>query len=156
MLATIIQVFTTAGAITFLMKGIPDLCSFTQASRFVCTFPHTLYSETLLQGVVGPNRTFNGLYPVLKYAFLMGVFAAVPAWAIRKRFRVFEFVDPGFLPALPVGAVLIISHTIPKDSTYHFSSFFFLNQESQLKREFDASPDEKGAIENLEHAAHDA
>ncbi|KAK9366869.1 OPT oligopeptide transporter protein-domain-containing protein [Lipomyces kononenkoae] len=124
-LATIIQVFTTTGAITFLINGIPDLCSFTQASRFVCTFPHTLYSETLLQGVVGPSRTFNGLYPVLKYAFLIGVLAAVPTWVIRKRFnRVFKFVHP----------VLILAGIARWGSTYNLSyytegfylSFFFM------------------------------
>ncbi|KAK9387123.1 OPT oligopeptide transporter protein-domain-containing protein [Lipomyces mesembrius] len=113
-LATMIQVFTTTGAITFLMNGIPDLCSFTQASRFVCTFPHTLYSETLLLGVVGPNRTFNVLYPALKYAFLIGALLAVLIWAVRKRFNnAFKFVHP----------VLILSGIGRYGSTYNLSYY---------------------------------
>ncbi|KAK9322011.1 OPT oligopeptide transporter protein-domain-containing protein [Lipomyces orientalis] len=123
--ATMVQVFTTTGAITFLINGIPDLCSFTQASRFVCTFPHSLYSETLLLGVVGPHRTFDVLYPILKYAFLIGALAAVPLWAIRKRFNnTLKFVDP----------VLILSGISRWGYTYNLSyytpgfyfAFFFM------------------------------
>ncbi|KAK9366886.1 general substrate transporter [Lipomyces kononenkoae] len=33
---------------------------------------------------------------------------------------------------------------------------YVLNQESEVKREFDASPEEKGAVENLEHVGDDA
>ncbi|KAK9371502.1 OPT oligopeptide transporter protein-domain-containing protein [Lipomyces chichibuensis] len=113
-LATAVQVFTTTGAIMFLINGIPDLCSFTQASRFVCTFPHSLYAESLLLGVVGPTRTFNVLYPILKYAFLIGALAAVLFWAIRKRYNnAFKFVHP----------VLILGGVARWGSTYNLSYY---------------------------------
>ncbi|KAK9483826.1 OPT oligopeptide transporter protein-domain-containing protein [Lipomyces starkeyi] len=83
-IATLIQTFVTVGAIQFLISSVSDLCSPTQASHFVCTFPHSLYSASLLFGVVGPVRTFNQLYPVLKYSFLIGAGAAIPCYALRR------------------------------------------------------------------------
>ncbi|KAK9490097.1 OPT oligopeptide transporter protein-domain-containing protein [Lipomyces doorenjongii] len=114
MVATLLQVLATNSATVFLMSSIPDLCSFTQASRFVCTFPHTLYGDTLLLGVVGPHRTFDVLYPILKYSFLMGAVGAVIFWAVRKRFlNVLRYVDP----------VLIISGFTRWGSTYNLSYY---------------------------------
>ncbi|KAK9322179.1 OPT oligopeptide transporter protein-domain-containing protein [Lipomyces orientalis] len=86
MIATLIQTFVTVGAIQFLINSVSDLCSPTQASHFVCTFPHSLYSASLLFGVIGPSRTFNQLYPVLKYSFLIGAVAAVPCYILRRLF----------------------------------------------------------------------
>ncbi|KAK9235556.1 OPT oligopeptide transporter protein-domain-containing protein [Lipomyces kononenkoae] len=114
LLATLLQVVISNSATTFLMNSIPDLCSFTQASRFVCPFPHTLYGDTLLLGVVGPHRTFDVLYPILKYTFLIGALAAVLFWAVRRRFmEVLRYVDP----------VLIISGLTRWGATYNLSYY---------------------------------
>ncbi|KAK9465586.1 OPT oligopeptide transporter protein-domain-containing protein [Lipomyces arxii] len=86
LVATLVQVFVTIGALQVLRRSIPDLCSTTQADRFVCTFPHSLYTATLVWGVVGPERTFNSLYPILKWCFLIGALSAPIAFYGRKRF----------------------------------------------------------------------
>ncbi|KAK9249475.1 OPT oligopeptide transporter protein-domain-containing protein [Lipomyces tetrasporus] len=84
LLATFIQTFTTVGAVNFLMNTVPDLCSQTQANKFICVFPNSLYSASLLYGVIGPQRTFNQIYPLLKYAFLIGAVGPLPFLALRK------------------------------------------------------------------------
>ncbi|KAK9427029.1 OPT oligopeptide transporter protein-domain-containing protein [Lipomyces doorenjongii] len=95
MLATLIQTFSTIGALDVLMKSIPDLCSPTQPDKFVCTFPRSLYTATLVWGVVGPNRVFNTLYPMLKWAFLIGALAAVPCYYARQYFyKYLKHVNP--------------------------------------------------------------
>ncbi|KAK9476496.1 OPT oligopeptide transporter protein-domain-containing protein [Lipomyces japonicus] len=115
--ATLIQVTTTTGALQFLFTAVPDLCSYTQAARFVCSFPHQLYSDTLLLGVVGPYRTFDVLYPILKWAFLIGVLAGVPVHYIRKelikRYDFFQFVQP----------VVFLGGFVRWGSTYNLSYF---------------------------------
>ncbi|KAK9367578.1 OPT oligopeptide transporter protein-domain-containing protein [Lipomyces kononenkoae] len=94
-IATLIQTFVTIGAIQFLMNSVSDLCSPTQASKFICSFPHSLYSASLLFGVVGPVRTFNQLYPVLKYSFLIGAVAGIPFYVLRRFFpRHMKYVHP--------------------------------------------------------------
>ncbi|KAK9467165.1 OPT oligopeptide transporter protein-domain-containing protein [Lipomyces arxii] len=84
LLATLIQTFATSGAVEFLIANVPELCSLTQKNRFVCTFPNQLYSASLMYGVIGPDRTFNQIYPVLKYSFLIGALGVFPFIALRK------------------------------------------------------------------------
>ncbi|KAK9464219.1 OPT oligopeptide transporter protein-domain-containing protein [Lipomyces oligophaga] len=84
--ATILQVLVSNASWEMLTNGFPDLCSLTQASKFTCPFAHTLYSQSLILGVVGPTRTFNTLYPVLKWAFLMGVGMVIPCLLLRRFF----------------------------------------------------------------------
>ncbi|KAK9375209.1 OPT oligopeptide transporter protein-domain-containing protein [Lipomyces chichibuensis] len=114
MVATLIQTFVTVGAIQFLINSVSDLCSPTQASHFVCTFPHSLYSASLLFGVVGPVRTFNQLYPVLKYSFIIGVGAAFPIYGLRRLFpRKMKYVHP----------VLILTGVTRWGSSYNLSYY---------------------------------
>ncbi|KAK9374022.1 OPT oligopeptide transporter protein-domain-containing protein [Lipomyces chichibuensis] len=62
-------------------------CQFySQSNKFFCPFPHSLYTATLVWGVVGPSRVFNTLYPMLKWAFLIGVLAGAPCYYIRRYF----------------------------------------------------------------------
>ncbi|KAK9464998.1 OPT oligopeptide transporter protein-domain-containing protein [Lipomyces arxii] len=86
LLATTIQVFITIGAYLVLENAFPDLCSLTQSSHFVCPFPNAMYTATLVWGVVGPRRVFETLYPLLKWAFLIGVLAAAPVYYVRMYF----------------------------------------------------------------------
>ncbi|KAK9478020.1 OPT oligopeptide transporter protein-domain-containing protein [Lipomyces japonicus] len=85
LLATLIQIFASAGAFEVLV-GFPNFCSYTQVSRFTCTFVHTLYSQSILLGVIGPHRTFDELYPILKYCFLIGALIALPVFYAKKLF----------------------------------------------------------------------
>ncbi|KAK9236566.1 OPT oligopeptide transporter protein-domain-containing protein [Lipomyces kononenkoae] len=112
--ATLVQTFVTIGAIQFLMDSVSDLCSPTQASKFVCSWPHSLYSTSLLFGVVGPVRTFNQLYPVLKYSFLIGAVGALPFYVLRRFFpRQMKYVHP----------VLIMTGFTRFGSTYNLTYY---------------------------------
>ncbi|KAK9385885.1 OPT oligopeptide transporter protein-domain-containing protein [Lipomyces mesembrius] len=86
LLATIIQTFVTIGALEVLLNSFPDLCSYSQPNKFFCAFPHSLFTATLVWGVVGPSRVFNTLYPMLKWAFLIGALAGAPCYYIRRYF----------------------------------------------------------------------
>ncbi|KAK9451585.1 OPT oligopeptide transporter protein-domain-containing protein, partial [Limtongia smithiae] len=83
--ATILQVFVTSGAME-LAHGIVDFCSLTQPSKFYCTWSHSIYTGTLLFGAVGPQRTFDTLYPLVKWCFLIGGLAALPLYYLRLYF----------------------------------------------------------------------
>ncbi|KAK9464670.1 OPT oligopeptide transporter protein-domain-containing protein [Lipomyces arxii] len=86
MIATLAGCFITTGAITWLIENTPDLCTFNQPSHFVCWLPNQLYSTTLLLGIIGPRRTYDVLYPVLKYAFLMGAVTGIGFFFLRGRY----------------------------------------------------------------------
>ncbi|KAK9461999.1 OPT oligopeptide transporter protein-domain-containing protein [Lipomyces oligophaga] len=112
--ASLIQTFITIGAIQFLMDTVPDFCSLSQKNKFVCTFPNSLYADSLLYGVVGPVRTFNQTYPTLKYAFLIGPLAMIPFIILRKwGGNKFKYVHP----------VLILSGVQKWGTTYNLSYY---------------------------------
>ncbi|KAK9257680.1 OPT oligopeptide transporter protein-domain-containing protein [Lipomyces tetrasporus] len=85
-IASIVQIFVTAGAMEYLVQGLAGFCSWTQPARFTCPFAQELYADTLLMGVVGPRRTLDFLYPTMKYAFLIGAILAFPCFIVRKYF----------------------------------------------------------------------
>ncbi|KAK9452111.1 OPT oligopeptide transporter protein-domain-containing protein [Limtongia smithiae] len=94
LLATIFQVFITSGAME-LAHGIVDFCSYTQPSRFYCAWSHSIYTGTLLFGAVGPKRTFDNLYPLIKWCFLIGALAAIPIYFLRFKFpRYLRYFHP--------------------------------------------------------------
>ncbi|KAK9259232.1 OPT oligopeptide transporter protein-domain-containing protein [Lipomyces tetrasporus] len=97
MLATFLQTL-------FLIASVSDLCSVTQIDRFVCSFPRSLYADTIMFGLVGPERMFNSLYPALKYS--------IACWLLRMYFpRYLKYVHP----------VLIISGVNRWGGSYNLS-----------------------------------
>ncbi|KAK9244374.1 OPT oligopeptide transporter protein-domain-containing protein [Lipomyces tetrasporus] len=112
--ATFMQSFITTGAITWLINSTPDLCTPNQAARLVCPFPNQLYSTTILLGVVGPRRTYDDMYPLLKYAFLFGALFGIGFWYVRKRYtKYLRHVHP----------VIILSGINRYGATYNLSYF---------------------------------
>ncbi|KAK9466093.1 OPT oligopeptide transporter protein-domain-containing protein [Lipomyces arxii] len=118
--ATIVQIFVTAGAME-LAHGVVDFCSFTQPARFYCAWSHSIYTGSLLFGVVGPNRTFDTLYPLVKWCFLMGALFAVPLHFARQRYpQYLRYFHP----------VLILSGLSRFGSNYnltYYTSGFYLS-----------------------------
>ncbi|KAK9382098.1 OPT oligopeptide transporter protein-domain-containing protein [Kockiozyma suomiensis] len=95
MVAVFIQCCITIGVTQFSMTSIKDFCSLTQVDKFTCAFPHQLYSQTIMYGIVGPQRMFFSLYPALKYCFLIGFLLALPAFALKIYFpKVMMYANP--------------------------------------------------------------
>ncbi|KAK9365563.1 OPT oligopeptide transporter protein-domain-containing protein [Lipomyces kononenkoae] len=114
MTATLLQCFITTGAVTWLISNTPDLCTSTQSARLVCTFPNQLYSNTVLLGVIGPHRTYDLIYPALKYGFLIGAIVGISFWALRRRYIKFlKYIHP----------VLILSGINRYGATYNLSYY---------------------------------
>ncbi|KAK9455001.1 OPT oligopeptide transporter protein-domain-containing protein [Dipodascopsis uninucleata] len=117
--ATIIQVFVTTGALDFLLYNVENFCSYEQASKFTCPFAHTLYSDTLLFSVIGPTRTFDQLYPAIKYMFLVGAVMSVVFWYLRKTYPNIFYT---FHPILVLGGFLRYGSTY--NLTYYTPGFY--------------------------------
>lgn len=80
--------FCEAGIVTWQVTGLaasdPDLCTADDKSRFRCTTQQTYFNSAVQWGTIGPRRVLNGLYPVLKWCFLIGAFFPIPFWCARK------------------------------------------------------------------------
>lgn len=84
----LLSVFATAfiqlGILNYQITGIKDYCDPENSKKFFCYGTATFYNASVLRGVIGPKRVFGGLYPVLKYCFLIGFLAGLACVAIKK------------------------------------------------------------------------
>ncbi|KAK6456525.1 OPT oligopeptide transporter protein-domain-containing protein [Scheffersomyces xylosifermentans] len=86
--AQIISVFIASfiqlGIMNFQMNGgIDNYCDPHNKQKFTCPGTRTYYSASVIWGVIGPKKVFNGLYPILQYCFLIGFLLAIPCLAVK-------------------------------------------------------------------------
>lgn len=55
--------------------------------KFTCLNSQTFFAASVIWGVIGPKETFGGLYPVLKYCFLIGALLPILFFLGEKYFR---------------------------------------------------------------------
>ncbi|KAK6456524.1 OPT oligopeptide transporter protein-domain-containing protein [Scheffersomyces xylosifermentans] len=132
-LSVFIASFVQLGILNFVIGNVTDYCDPHNKQRFTCANARTQYSASILWGVIGPKKVFNGLYPILQYCFLIGFLAAIPCLAIkwygpRKYTKYFE-------PTLVIGGFL---NWAPVNLTYYtgglYVSFAFMYY---IKRRFE-------------------
>ncbi|GEQ68735.1 hypothetical protein JCM33374_g2403 [Metschnikowia sp. JCM 33374] len=125
-ISTIISCFISLAVINFSIKNITNYCEFGQEQKFTCPSANTFFSSSVLWGVIGPKKVFSGLYPILKWCFLIGFLLAPILFAVRKYFGKYEAVKY-FHPVLVIGGFLIYA---PYNLSYYtpgmIASFFFM------------------------------
>ncbi|WPK24637.1 hypothetical protein PUMCH_001917 [Australozyma saopauloensis] len=127
MVSVVICSFVSLAVINFAMDNIDDYCHPGQPQKFTCPSARTFYSSSVLWGVIGPKRVFDGLYPILKWCFLIGTLLAPVCFLIKKYFNKFAIVRY-FQPTLIIGGFLIFA---PYNLSYYtpglIAAFFFMH-----------------------------
>ncbi|KAG2734613.1 hypothetical protein G9P44_002619 [Scheffersomyces stipitis] len=125
MLSVFISSFVQLGILNFTINSIKDYCEPDNKQSFSCPGATTFYSASILWGVIGPKKVFNGLYPILQYCFLIGFLLAIPCVAIKKfaprKYTLY------FEPTVVIGGFLIYA---PYNLSYYtaglYASFAFM------------------------------
>ncbi|KAG5358573.1 Oligopeptide transporter 2 [Yarrowia sp. B02] len=88
-LGTLINAFVTVGILQYQMT-LKDICTPAQrlTTKFTCPGQQTFYSASVLFGAFGSKRFFGsggdaGLYPFLKWCFLIGAVVALLFFAVQ-------------------------------------------------------------------------
>ncbi|KAI3404173.2 hypothetical protein KGF56_003073 [Candida oxycetoniae] len=84
MLSIFVSSFLGLAVLNFQIKSIPNYCSPTNTQKFTCPSSTVFYNASILWGVIGPKKVFNGLYPILQWCFLIGFLMAIPCIIIKK------------------------------------------------------------------------
>ncbi|KAG5422290.1 hypothetical protein I9W82_001385 [Candida metapsilosis] len=84
LLSVFVTAFIQLGILNYQITGIKDYCDPENKQKFFCYGTNTFYNASVLWGVIGPKRVFGGLYPVLKYCFLIGFLGGLVCIAIKK------------------------------------------------------------------------
>ncbi|ODQ82656.1 hypothetical protein BABINDRAFT_5591, partial [Babjeviella inositovora NRRL Y-12698] len=104
MLATVVQCFVSLGVMNWVLSNVDGLCTPHQAQKFSCPNDRSFFSASIIWGVIGPKRVFNGLYPILKWCFLIGALLPIPCYAFRRYGP--KSVTRVFQPTLIIGGML--------------------------------------------------
>ncbi|ONH70112.1 Oligopeptide transporter 2 [Cyberlindnera fabianii] len=100
MIGTIIQAFVTLGVLNWSVSNIEDFCQPHQAQKFTCPSERTFYSASVFWGVIGPKLVFSGMYPEIRWCFLIGFLAALVFIGLRyfcinqKWYQYFRYFEP--------------------------------------------------------------
>lgn len=80
--ATLVNGLVCLGVMQFQFS-INDICTKHNAMKFSCPNETTLFSASIIWGLVGPKRIFDHQYPVLKWMFLRGAGVGFVFWAVQ-------------------------------------------------------------------------
>ncbi|KAL2146343.1 hypothetical protein VTI28DRAFT_4368 [Corynascus sepedonium] len=144
----IITCFVAVATQNFIMENVRDLCTPNQPSRFTCANDGApLYASSLMWGLLGSQRMFGALYPLLKWCFLMGTGIAVlfllgqglgPKYlpGVRERLReklrprTYEVLDKTLFPFIasllwlnPILVIQGVQHWAPSNLSYKTPGF---------------------------------
>ncbi|KAG5354755.1 Oligopeptide transporter 2 [Yarrowia sp. B02] len=78
--ATLVNILVAMGVLQFQMTDVKDICTPHNSMKFTCPAQTTLYSASIIWGVIGPKRIFDHQYPTLKWMFLLGAGLGVVFW----------------------------------------------------------------------------
>ncbi|EMG46131.1 Oligopeptide transporter, putative [Candida maltosa Xu316] len=108
LISVFITSFIQLGILNYQITGIKDYCFPNNRQKFTCPGTVTFYNASVLWGVIGPKKVFNGLYPILQWCFLIGFLLAFPCilykkFAPRRYSKYFEpsIIIGGFLSFAP-------------------------------------------------------
>lgn len=65
-------------------NGIPDLCNPQNKEKFNCMTQRRFFNAAIQWGAIGPQRLLGGMYPTLKWCFLIGALYPLPFWLARR------------------------------------------------------------------------
>nr|OQO28858.1 hypothetical protein B0A51_03440 [Rachicladosporium sp. CCFEE 5018] len=84
MISAFITAFVAYGVVD-LVDGLDGICTPDQTAKFTCANGSSVYfSASVFWGAIGPARVFGQIYPVMKYAFLLGFLLAPVWWGIKR------------------------------------------------------------------------
>lgn len=95
MVSVVVGNFVGLAVLNFQIDSVKGFCTVHQPEKFTCPGAASFFSSSILWGVIGPKKVFGGLYPVMKYCFLIGfllslVCLAFKFYAPKKYTKYFE------------------------------------------------------------------
>lgn len=87
--ATILGALTQTGVTIWMLGNVKDICSSDQSNGFTCPNGRTVYSSSVIWGLVGPGRLYSvgKIYSGLLHFFWIGAVMPVITWLLYKYTR---------------------------------------------------------------------
>lgn len=120
-LATLVQALVVLGVANWQIRNYDGICDESQQQNFTCPNESVYYSASVIWGVIGPRRVFDGIYPILKWCFLIGAFIPIPFYLIHR------FAPPKWQFLKRVDVLLIVLGFLnfaPYNLSYYTTAFY--------------------------------
>lgn len=108
MISTLLSIVMALLICNWQLNNVEDICERHQANKLSCPGANTFFYSSVQYGVIGPAKVFSGVYPVLKWCFLLGFLLVIPCllfkhYGPRKLTRYFNptIIIGGFLLYAP-------------------------------------------------------
>lgn len=85
MISTLVSVIIALLIANWQLANIPDICDYNQKNRLSCPGANTYFFSSIQYGEIGPAKVFSGVYPVLKWCFLLGAVLVIPLALFKKK-----------------------------------------------------------------------
>lgn len=105
MAATCLSVIVALLIANYQIANVPDICNPDQKDRFSCPGANTYFFSSIQYGEIGPRKVFSGLYPQLKWCFLLGAVLVAPCVWIKKSLS--SRLARYFHPTIIIGGFLL-------------------------------------------------
>ncbi|KAH8883217.1 OPT family small oligopeptide transporter [Thozetella sp. PMI_491] len=122
-LATILGALTQTGVVLWMLGNIGGICDPDQPNGFTCPNGLTVYSSSVIWGLVGPARLYSvgQIYSGLLHFFWIGLIAPPITWYIWKKTGS-DFVRKINWPLIFVG-----TYNVPPATGINYSSWYIVN-----------------------------
>ncbi|KAI1415510.1 small oligopeptide transporter [Hypoxylon sp. FL1857] len=122
-LATILGALTQVGVTLWMLGNVPDICSLDQPNGFSCPQGRTVYSSSVIWGLVGPSRLYSvgKIYSNLLHFFWIGLILPPITYYVWKKTRN-DFVRKINWPLIFVG-----TYNVPPATGINYSSWYIVN-----------------------------
>jgi OPT family oligopeptide transporter len=121
--AAILGALTQTGVTLWMLGNIPNICSSTQSSSFTCPNGRTVFSSSVIWGLIGPGRLYSvgKRYSSLLHFFWIGALMPVVTWLLYKKTGKKIFKDVNW-PLFFVG-----TYNVPPATGINYTSWALVN-----------------------------
>ncbi|KAI3406700.2 OPT6 [Candida oxycetoniae] len=104
LISTLLNIIVSLSIANWQLTHIPDICQIHQRDNFSCPGANTYFFASIQYGEIGPAKVFGGLYPILKWCFLLGALLVIPSVWFKKKANV--KLTRYFQPTIIIGGFL--------------------------------------------------
>ena len=121
--AAVLGSFTSVGVTAWMLNNISDVCTTDQSSGFSCPNGRTVWSSSVIWGLIGPARLYSAgkIYSSLLHFFWIGALMPALTWAIWKKTG-HDFWRKVNWPLIFVG-----TYNVPPATGINYSSWALVN-----------------------------
>ncbi|KAL9088343.1 MAG: hypothetical protein Q9165_006268 [Trypethelium subeluteriae] len=122
-IATVLGALTQAGVTLWMLGNIRGICTEDQPSQFSCPNGRTVFSSSVVWGLIGPGRLYSvgKIYSSLLHFFWIGALMPILTWLLYKRTK------QTFWKRVNWPLIFVGTWNVPPATGINYSSWFLVN-----------------------------